>query len=314
MQHADPVFIGHKRDHRAVGRDLKLIDIPWNVRGERRVFAGRDIDFHEPPELGVLVRRGINRQRIRRKTRAGVGHFVAALMRENRARARLRVGEVEIALVDRHVFQQQQFRVVLRPIRDAPAAAADLDERAVRARIARVQQVNVVVLPVAGGRGVGEQFAAVRPAPAGVARLPIGQQHDASVREIVAIELVEFAAALVLREHNELARLRLIRAACDRLGQKRELRPRAARQLDVMQLRRVRKARRDQHLAPDRMPGIEHRAAKFEITRHRPAQFRRRRRHPFDDEIFRDLAAGDSNDGEPGGEKKNAMFHDCAKP
>lgn len=81
-----------------------------------------------------------------------------------------------------------------------------------------------------------------------------------------------------------------------------------------MQLRRVRKARRDQHLAPDRMPRIEDRAAKFEIARHRATQLRRRGRHALDDEIVRHLGAGNSDNGEASGEKQNAVFHDCAKP
>ena len=271
VEHSDPVLIGHKRDHRAVGRDLELIHVPRNVRRQRRMFARRDIDLHEAAKLRVLVRRGENRQRIRGKTRAAVRHFFAALLRENRARARLRVREIQVALIDRNIFEQQQLRVVLRPIRDAPAAARDLDQRAVRLGIARVQQVNVIVAPVARRRGVGEQLAAVRPAPPGVTRLAIRQQRDASIHQIVAIELVKFPAALVLRKHNELARRRLIRTARDRLGQKRQLLPRAPRHLHVMQLRRVREARRDQHLAPHRMPPVKHRAAKFQIARDRSA-------------------------------------------
>lgn len=92
------------------------------------------------------------------------------------------------------------------------------------------------------------------------------------------------------------------------IGKECELASSAAGRLDEVQLRGVREASGDEHLAALRMPVVEAGGAEFEVASHVFAESRRDGRDAFDDEIVGNLC-GDHEDGlkgRGGGQKQRA--------
>src|SRR5258705_1994692 len=150
----------------------------------------------------------------------------------------------------------------------------------------------VVVLAVPPGRGVGEPVAGVGPVRSGVPRFPVGQQRHFPALQFVAIELVKLSATYILREHDKLARLWTKRTARHRLRQKRKLLPRTPRHLHMMKLHRIRKPRRDQYLPLLRMPAIENRRTKLEVSARVGLHLCRDRWNAIYDQIVGNLSDG----------------------
>ena len=171
----------------------------------------------------------------------------------------------------------------------AAHAPSDCASRRSLAGIHGVHHVEIAILPVAPGGVVGDEPRTRRDRYA-IARLAVGQQRRVATREVVAEQLVRFAATgRVLLEHEVLA-LRPEHGAGARrhaVGEERQLRPRAARKAHLVQLRRVRKRGGDDQLALCRMPRDEAGLPELAVRRDRFDQRRRDGGHAVDRHVRR---------------------------
>ncbi len=145
----------------------------------------------------------------------------------------------------------------------SPAAARALGDQPVGLRVARVHDVEVGVLPIAPRGRVADELAVLAPCARLVAALAVRQQRQAAVGE--RVELVELAAAHVLRDQDHVARARSVARELDAILLEAELRARAARLRHPMHLVGVAEARGDQHRAVDGMPAEEGRRAELHV-------------------------------------------------
>jgi hypothetical protein len=122
---------------------------------------------------------------------------------------------------------------------------------------------------------------------------PVGQQRDAAVRHVVAVDLAELVSADILEEQEVPPGSRLIGCVADRLVKERQLGPRAARLPDAMDLGRVGKPRGDQDRPFRRMPVRKRRRTGLRIPPDFIRQRRRDRRKPLNHQVLPrpDLAA-----------------------
>ena len=144
------------------------------------------------------------------------------------------VDEPEVALVDREVLLDAGACVSSGDqSSDAPAAALRPRAAAGRSSDPRVHHVDVAVVAVAPGRGVGDAGRRrwTTPMPP-LLRLAVGEQGDAAAGEVVAVDLEELVAAHVLEKEKVAPGPRLIDGLGDRLLGEGELAfgPRPARQ------------------------------------------------------------------------------------
>src|SRR5882672_3379057 len=95
------------------------------------------------------------------------------------------------------------------------------------------------------------------PDGASISGLAVRQQCDDSGLEVKTVDLVELAASDIFAEDEALAIARIEMGSAGRLGCERQLSPRSAGHLHLMNLVTVGEARRDQHLAPHRIPAGE---------------------------------------------------------
>jgi hypothetical protein len=220
-----------------------------------------------------------------------------------------------VALVGRDELADEEPPVVGGPVGGAPAAALNLQEQAVGVGPRRVDDVDVGVLAVAPGRGVGEPLAAVRPHRAGVARLAVGEQRHVAGGEVVAVVLEKLVAAGVAVEDEVVAGRGPVRGAAGALGEEGELRARAARRLHEVYLIGVAEARADEHLAPGGVPVRERGRAELRVAAHVLGERRRNRGDALDDEVVagdddgRALRQRRRDEQQQGGQEARRSFH-----
>ena len=289
VENARAIFIYYDGDRFTVGRKRHFIHVPRNVAGEHG-FQFRDgIEANEALKLRTFVRERVKGFAVRRESGLGVGDFLMGFWRDQVFAAGFDVDHIEIAFVDGDVFHHEELRVIVRPILNGPAGRRDFHEQTIRIGPGGFHDADVGVLAIASRGGVRHPLAGPGKHRAGVARFSVGNQRDLGVVEVIAIELIEFAAAFVLREDDVFALFGLDAAAQDRLRQKGELLARAARHLDQVKLRHIGKARRDKHLASFRVPAIERRRAKLHVATGVGAELGRNLRHVIENEAVRHL-------------------------
>ncbi len=287
MQLGDAGFVDRQRQGLAVLRQIEALDVPLEVRRERGQLLRGDVDVAEPLELAVLVGGHVHAAAVGREHAGAVGDVLRRVRSSGRLLAVRRIDQPQRALGNRRELHDQQAAVVRRPVDRLPAAAGHLHHQLVGLRIRRIHDVEIAVGAVAAGRTVGQPIALGAPDGAAVLRAAaVGEQRDAAVGHVVAIELRELVAADVLAEHEVAALDRLERRPGDRLVEEGQLRARTARQLDVMDLRGIPEARRDQHLPSRRVPVGEVRGARLGIPPHVVRERRRDRRNAVDDEVL----------------------------
>src|SRR5215831_12438331 len=127
----------------------------------------------------------------------------------------------------------------------------------------------------------------VGPPWTGIARLAVGQKRNVAGGQVIAVELEELAPADVFLEDERISLYRFVLdAAGDAVREEGELRTCAAGELDLMHLRRIRKAGGDQHLAAHWMPAGEARRPKIAVTLHGLGNTQGNLRDSFDYEVF----------------------------
>ena len=169
---------------------------------------------------------------------------------------------VEFDVGDRAIFGGDRGAIARRDGGDAPAAALDLGDAALRGGIARIDDVKVVVGAVALGRAEADELAVEAPRAARIAALAArGELREAAVGE--RVELEEFVAAIVLADEQDVARRG--QAAAKRFGLEADLAAVHHRPCDAMELADIAEARRDEHRAVGGVPPGEARAARFHV-------------------------------------------------
>ena len=216
-----------------------------------RLVVREQVDVAQPRELGFAVRDQVHALAVAREFRAddadlgGRGFHFAFL-------PRCQVHDVQIAFCDRHLFEHQQFRVVGRPIEHGPCGAAAVagNRQTRQAAGLRIHDVDVVASAVARGAEKRHFAPGVRPNRRAIQRLAVGEQLRGRLAHALIVKLRVFVAARVLQIHKGAARrVRRKRGLRDRLMQKRELPPRAARCLHQVQLIDIAEARGDEQLS-----------------------------------------------------------------
>ena len=199
--------------------------------------------------------------------------------------------------------------VVRRPVGDSPASSLHFENAAVRVRAQGVDNVDVAVGAVAAGAAVGDAVAGVAPFDAAVLRaLAVGEEGDAAVGEVLAVDLAEFVAALVFGEEEVAAGFGLVDGGGDGLGEEGELGAVAAGRADTVDLVGVAEAGGDEELALDGVPVDEAGAAGLgvagdfvdEVARHGRQGVGYEARRRGEDRIV----GGDCRCGESDGERE----------
>ena len=267
-------------------RQVEAFDVPFEVGGERRQLLRREVDVAEPLELAVLVGGHVDAAAIGREHAGSVRHVLRGIG-ERRLLAVRRVDQPEVLLViDTNSTTSSRLSSGDQSSACQPPPVTCSTSLSVFG-LGRIHDVEVAVGAVAARRAVGEAIALGAPDGAAVLRAAaVGEQRDAAVGHVVAIELRELVAADVLAEHEVAALHRLERGAADRLVEEGQLRARAAGKLDVVNLRGVAEARRDQHLAPRRVPVGEVRGTRLGVAPHLVGERRRDRGNAVDDEVL----------------------------
>ena len=269
VQHAQARLVRDEGDRLPVGRALEAVHVPRDLRRQVRVLPGREIDVGEAPELRVAVGRDVEPLAVGAEADVVVGDLLRALRRDERPRAARQVDEPDVALVDREGLDHGELRVVWGPVGRPEAASLHLEHHASRRRVVRVHHVDVAVGAVAARRAEGHEVAPVRPRTEVVLRAPAGRdRRDRAGRHVEAVDLGELVAPLVLGEHDAVGRVARPARARDTVREERELPPRTEREPDLVDLRRVAEAGRDEHLAPRGMPGHEARRAELGVAAH----------------------------------------------
>ena len=230
------------------------------LRADRGEAAGGEIEAAEALDVAILVRGHPHG--------AVGGIFAAAIsdgLRMIADRGHAAAGEVELVefdVGDRAIFGGDGGAVARRDRGDAPAAALDLGDAALRAGVARVDDVEVVVGAVALGRAEADELAVVAPGAERIAALAArGELGQAAVGE--RVELEEFVAAIVLADEQDVAGRG--QAAAERFGLEADLAAVHHRPGDAVQLVDVAEAGRDQHRAVGGVPPGEAGAARFHV-------------------------------------------------
>ena len=300
VNRAHALLVGRVGERSAVERQVDVLDV-GRVGGEELDLLRREVHARQPLKLRSPIRRHVQAPAVPREEGIQVGDLLLAARGQLGLRPRRDVDEPQVRLVDRDRLDDEQLRVVGRPVGDLPAAALELDDPSIGLGVLRILDVHVDVVAVAPRRAVGDRGARVRPAGAGVARSAVRQERHAAVGEVVAVELEELAAAHVLREDEGVSRLRVELRAGDAVGEERQLGARAAGEQDAVGLGHVAEARRDEHLVAGRMPGGEAGRAEVRVPADLLRERRRNRRHALDDEVLVGfdvvrLGAGDAGD------------------
>ena len=133
-------------------------------------------------------------------------------------------------------------------------------------RIGRVDHIKVDVVPVSARRSVSDFVSRVGPDRIHVARLTIRQQGNVAAIGVETVQLVEFTAANIFIEDEEVTLCGLVGGRVDRVRIESELGARPARYLYAVNLRGIGESRGDQHLAPSGVPTGEASASEVCIT------------------------------------------------
>ncbi|WP_434416091.1 hypothetical protein [Nannocystis pusilla] len=232
----------------AVVADGEALDVPLHRRAERAGLLGGEVEGDELAELALAVGGGDDALAVGGEAGARPDdRHVAGLFGQLGALAGGQVEQPQVALVDRDVLLREDLVAVGGEVRGRPAAALDLGDQLVGGRVARVDDVEVGVLLVAPGRGVGELLAAAGPRAEAVLRGAVGEEGELAVGAIEAPVLRELVAADVLRQHEEAAVAdRRIDGPADAVVEEGELAAIAARHLDLVDLGRFGEAGADQ--------------------------------------------------------------------
>ncbi len=129
-------------------------------------------------------------------------------------RPRVDVRYVQIALVDREVFPQQQLAIVEGPVERVPGVLLPSDDQPRCGRRVDVRKVDVVARAIAIVAVEGNTLAVVRPDRVAVDELSL-RELPYVPRPAVVVELRILVSALVLQKH-EAGRGARLSCACDR--------------------------------------------------------------------------------------------------
>ena len=286
--HARTVLVRDERQALAVARQVEDVDAPGNLRRQGFPPPRREVEPHETQEFRAGVGRRRDRLAVRKESRLVVGdEALAAARRQRRLLPCRRIDQPEVGLIDRDSLDHENAPAVGRPVERLPAASRELGHETIAARVGRVLGVQVRVVPVAARRGVGDAVAGTGPDDRPVSGLAVGQEGDASGREVVAVLLEELSAPDVLREHEEVAAAGGGKYRADgALGKERELPPRPAGCADEMDLRRLSEAGGDQHLPALRVPARKRRRPRLRVGSDRRGHRRGNLRDSLHDEVL----------------------------
>jgi hypothetical protein len=269
----------------AVVRHGEQVDVPVHRLGEDGDLAGRQVEAHGALVLAHAVVGRDDRLAVGGERAVGPGGRRICLFGQLGALAGGDVEAPQVALVDRHVVHGEQGGVVGRPVEDAPAAALELGEQLVGGGVARVDDVDVVVLPGPAGRGVRQSIAGARPRSERVLRLAVGQQHGLAGGALEPPVLGELVAAEVLRVDQEVAGAdRRVAGGHDLVGEEGELAARAAGAADLVNLWGVGEPRRHDHVRLARVPAERAGAAGLGVRAHGLGEGLRDRRDAVGDQ------------------------------
>lgn len=273
-------LVGRVGDEALVGGESDIGHVPFRRGDHRREFARAGIEFAEALEIRSLVRDRPDRFSVGRVVRVGVGDVF--LLAGDRAQlAALQVDLDNDRMRYRHAIHRERLVAVGREIADVPTAAADLRDKAVGGRIARIDHVQIHVGAVAPARRVADRFAVAAPRAEPVARLAVGEQGQ--LPGIEPIELVELVAALVFL-HDQGAVFRRKTGVRHGLGLEADLPPSRAGRTQADQLLGAAEARLREHGTVGRIPAEELGGAEFQIAPCRRGRGLRYRRHLIGDD------------------------------
>src|SRR5260370_29414419 len=132
--------------------------------------------------------------------------------------------------------------------------AWQLHEEMIGLRITWIHYPQIRIFSRAPRGHIRDLIAARRPRSCKVPRLAVRQQRYVARGNVIAIQLIPFAAANILRKKNVVAAVRMKPPAPDGVRKKRQLLPLPAWRFHEMKLRRFCEPRGNQHLSPHRMP------------------------------------------------------------
>ena len=235
--------------------------------GQVSVLFRRQINASQPMKLRVAVGGDINSLAILAEPGSSVRNlFCSTLRGDQRPLSRDQVQQPEITFIGGDVFTDQQFAIVGEKIEGAPAATLHLRQHPVGFRIRGIHHPQINVLSIAPGRAINKLVARVRPETARVSGFAVGQQRDRAGGKIITILLEILVAAGVLAENEIVAPGRLVSGTPRAVLEKSQLRPRATRKFNQVNLVGVGKACDDKHLAFGGMPARHSGKAKLGIA------------------------------------------------
>lgn len=222
-------------------------DVPREIGAQRPPRVGREIQRVEGLKLALVVRGQVERAPIGRELAAARRDL--ALGGQAAALPGRQIDDVQRAAGDALVLRQHDLPRAGPPVGEPPGALV-LEGEARLCRRGGVAEVEIEVGPIAPGPEEGEARAIGRPHKALVARGAVGDQGALSRPTVQQLDLPGLVAAAIPRDRDQVGIGRVRRDAGDRLGVEGELLPRAPWRRDVVELRRLREARRDVDALP----------------------------------------------------------------
>ncbi len=160
MQNTQPVFVDNESDHFSVPRQLKPLDVPFDVVGEIGMFLRRQIDVGQALKLRVPVGRRIDAFVIFAELRGAVENLARLIFRrEGCPVASGDVDQPKITFIGGDLFGHQQLAFVGRNVQRTPAAALKLCQQPVGFRLGGIDHPQIHVLAVAPRRAIDELVA-----------------------------------------------------------------------------------------------------------------------------------------------------------